>query len=538
MANPIQLLLQAGKSLGPRMPQMPPMPNLNMIGSGAPVMAPPMGGDFPFGNESQPGLFTEHQRRGEMNMEQVKIMRDLVAAGYAEEEDVGIFSKPKFKITDREGAIRFLETRQTPTEAEPMPARKPTTPDPDIRPFPHGPLGPFPGAELPMPGMPGDPHEPELGPEVPVDPDIPVDTGEPEEVEVEKKGGLGWKGLLAIAAGTGVAAAVGGKDFRRGLAGGLTQLGPNLARARVESEKMEFRREQAAALKEYRGKMVSMKEREMILDFQGKVALLQAARIKTTDANMYKLYEGMTAQENALRDGEATKPNAMRNMKILHKTLGVDWTLDQEGVYDLMFSQYGADIPKGAIGPTQRKDMAKARLLWNRAAEIKTRIMNPEVRSRIGLLTGTVTEWKDWYYSEGEVPESWRKVFLLLGFERQDFLRLKTGAAATDAENRFFDQFIGTMALNYTKIDNRMDILLNMLNDEINTPLIMALKDKYRGIDPATGLPTGIPEDVMATLPQISYGDYYGKLLEQVELEGATYESKRAIEILRGSGME
>jgi hypothetical protein len=253
---------------------------------------------------------------------------------------------------------------------------------------------------------------------------------------------------------------------------------------------------------------------------------------------MYKLYEGMTAQENALRDGEATKPNAMRNMKILHKTLGVDWTLDQEGVYDLMFSQYGADIPKGAIGPTQRKDMAKARLLWNRAAEIKTRIMNPEVRSRIGLLTGTVTEWKDWYHGEGEVPESWRKVFLLLGFERQDFLRLKTGAAATDAENRFFDQFIGTMALNYTKIDNRMDILLNMLNDEINTPLIMALKDKYRGIDPATGLPTGIPEDVMATLPQISYGDYYGELLEQVELEGATYESKRAIEILRGSGME
>lgn len=129
------------------------------------------------------------------------------------------------------------------------------------------------------------------------------------EQEEESKGGVPWKKLLAIAGGTGLAAAVGGKDFRRGLASGLTQIGPNMARAREVSDQMEFRRKQAAEMQTYRD------ERAKAQDAQNN-AIMKLEHLKLgagarKEANAKALSDDKRFQENyqteskVIRDSDA-----------------------------------------------------------------------------------------------------------------------------------------------------------------------------------------------------------------------------------------
>lgn len=372
---------------------------------------------------------------------------------------------------------------------------------------PAGPLGRFPGAELKEPENPSNSQanlDAVVASAGEIDPlsGARMSGGEIGEQEEHisralpsgefdsdgEKGGFPWKKLLAIAGGTGLAAAVGGKDFRRGLASGLTQLGPNMARAREVSEQMEFKRKQAAEMKQYRNRMLDLQKQKIS-------ATTSSALTKYSLDAQGDVAKHVAGIEEKIVSGEMTPEDGLRSTKtFVSSTPGVKWDGVMADKYKQHFAPHALAVDH-FITPAQSADMASATGLQHQAAEIKLRLNNKEVQRHLNLFQSKADEWMNWFASGDPniVPIPVQRLFQSLGFSMDEIRRMQTGAAANKAEDSFYAELVGAMRLGPDAIASRMDGLISNMQNHRDSPLRQALNMKYEGILPM-GLENKMPQ--------------------------------------------
>ena len=488
----------------------------------APGLKTVAGGGFPLGvlmNPGQGGVLEPDsddallggglQHRGAVNARKDELMRELVDLGYAE-ETVNWLGQSSFDITNREKAIKYIQGVQDGESPDSFRFDENPREIRDIRPFPDGPLGKNPVVSVPS-GR-NWAEEGGLG--------DPTKTAEQPPV---KSGGLGWKKLLAIAGGTGLAAAVGGKDFRRGLAGGLTQLGPNMIRAKEQSDAMEFRRDQLSQQKEYQTQMLELQRSKI-------AATTISALRKASFDSQSAVAKHLAKIEEKIISGEFTPKDGVGSVKTFVNALpGVTWDAEMADKYKSHFTPHALAVDH-FIGPTQSADMASAIGLQHQAAAIKLRLNNEEVQKHLGLVQQKMAEVNLWVSSgEGSdlfgktPPPEFVSLMQSLGFAMDEIRRMQTGAAANKAEDSFYAGLTGSIGQGAQSINNKMDGLIANMQTHRDSPLRQALMMKYEGV---------LPQGMESEFPRFSMDNWTAS---QIEL--ARNGDEQALKMLIDTGL-
>ena len=187
--------------------------------------------------------------------------------------------------------------------------------------------------------------------------------------------------------------------------------------------------------------------------------------------------------DKELVDGKITSNQAVDRIERVYAQFERELTDIKRANLISDFAQFTMRV---TFGDTTKRDLTRMTAIQSGIEKVRLKLRDPVIQEQIGKVGGIVTLIDQWL-TGGASPEV-EEFLTELGLSKDMLIRLQTGAAVNEAEDKLFDALVGGTTTDPAAMDARLGAIQVLMNDRRRAAYETVIVTKFSGPDDAEEL--------------------------------------------------
>jgi hypothetical protein len=187
--------------------------------------------------------------------------------------------------------------------------------------------------------------------------------------------------------------------------------------------------------------------------------------------------------DKELVDGKITSNQAVDRIERVYAQFERELTDIKRANLISDFAQFTMRV---TFGDAMKRDLTRMTAIQSSFEKTRIKLRDPAIQEQIGKFGGIAT-LIDQFFTGGASPEV-EEFLVFLGLGKDMLIRLQTGAAVNEAEDKLFDALVGGTTTDPAAMDARLGAIQVLMNDRRRAAYETVIVTKFSGPDDAEEL--------------------------------------------------